>query len=151
MKRHLAIEAVVAPVVTGMGYEFVGLEYLAQGKHSLLRIYLDSPKGISLDDCALVSRQLSAVLDVEEQFARGTYSLEVSSPGVDRKIFAYEQFPQYIGRQVQISVLAPIDGQRKFKGILNSVQDVDQKVFLDVNGKVVSIEYANVAQANIVG
>ncbi len=148
MKRHLAIEAVIGPVITGLGYEFVGLEYLAQGKHSLLRIYIDKPGGISLDDCAVVSRQLSAVLDVEQQFARGTYNLEVSSPGVDRKIFAYEQFPQFVGRKVNVTLNAPLNGQRKFKGMLSEVSD--QKLLLDVNGTVVSIEYANVAQANVV-
>lgn len=149
MKRHLAIEAVIGPVITGMGYEFVGLEYLAQGKHSLLRIYMDKPGGISLHDCEVVSRQLSSVLDVEQQFARGSYNLEVSSPGVDRKIFAYEQFPQFVGRKVNITLNAPVNGQRKFKGTLNEVDD--QKLLLDVNGTVVSIEYANVAQANVVG
>lgn len=148
MKRNLAIEAIVMPVIAGMGYEFVGLEYLAQGKHSALRIYIDQPGGVSIDDCAKVSRQLGSVLDVESQFARGSYNLEVSSPGVDRKLFKYEQFHNFVGNMVLITLYTPIDGQRKFKGTLNAVKD--QMLMLDMNGKVVSIEYANVAQANII-
>ncbi|HSX20522.1 MAG TPA: ribosome maturation factor RimP [Gammaproteobacteria bacterium] len=148
MKRHPAIEAVVAPVVTGLGCEFVGLEYLVQGKHSVLRIYIDRPGGVSLDDCERVSRQVSAVLDVEEQLVRGEYSLEVSSPGVDRKIFSSEQFPQFVGKKVHITLHTPLNGQRNFKGILSEVDD--QKLVLDVNGNVVSVEYANVAQANVI-
>ncbi len=149
MKRHLAIEAVIAPVITGMGLEFVGLEYLSQGKHTLLRIYIDKPGGVSLEDCADESRQLSSVLDVEQQFARGEYNLEVSSPGVDRKIFAVEQFPQFVGKNVNITLNSALDGKRKFKGTITEADD--QKLLLDVNGTVVSIEYANVAQANVVG
>lgn len=149
MKRHLALEAVVVPVITGMGYEFVGLEYLSQGKHSVVRIYLDRPGGISVDDCANVSRQLSSVLDVEStDFARGSYNLEISSPGVDRKIFAVEQFPQFVGQTVNMTLHAPVDGKRRIKGVLSAVDD--QKLLIDVNGKVVSIECANVAQANLI-
>lgn len=148
MKRHLALEAVIIPVVTGLGYEFIGLEYLAQGKHSVLRIYIDRPGGVRIDDCERVSRQLSSVLDVEAQLVRGEYNLEVSSPGVDRKIFAVEQFPQFVGKKVHVTLHTPLDGQRNFNGILNEV--ADQKLLLDVNGKVVSVEYANVAQANVI-
>ena len=85
MKKHLALEAIVGPTVVGLGYELVDLEYFAQGKHSILRVYIDCPKGISLDDCEVVSRQLDSVLDVESELIRGAYTLEVSSPGLDRK------------------------------------------------------------------
>lgn len=148
MKRHAAIEAVVVPEVTGLGYEFVGLEYLAQGKHSVLRIYIDKPNGISLDDCEKVSRQLGSVLDVEAQLTRGAYTLEVSSPGVDRKIFTLEQFPKFVGKNVRITVHTPINGQRNIKGILKEVGD--QGLVLEVNGAVATVDFANVAQANVI-
>lgn len=148
MKRHSAIEAIVIPVVAGLGCEFVGLEYLSQGKHSVLRIYIDKAGGVSLDDCEKVSRQLGSVLDVEAELIRGEYTLEVSSPGVDRKIFNLEQFLQFVGKKVQVTLQAPLEGKRNFKGILNAVED--QTLLLEVNGKVVNINYADVAQANVV-
>ncbi len=148
MKRNTAIEAVVVPVITGLGYEFVGLEYLSQGKHSVLRIYIDKPNGVNIDDCATVSRQLGSVLDVEAQFTRGSYNLEVSSPGVDRKIFSYEQFPDFVGKKIQVTVQTPVDGQRKFKGTLNAANE--QELCLDVDGKIFNIECDNIVHANVV-
>lgn len=148
MKRHIALEAIVEPAVLGLGYEFVGLEYLSQGKYSTLRVYVDSPGGISIDGCEKVSRQLSSVLDVESQFARGSYTLEVSSPGVDRKIFTLEQFPQFIGKKVHIALHTPLNGQRNIKGILSAVNAED--LLLDVKGKVVDVNFANIAQANVI-
>ncbi len=82
MKKHAALEAVVVPAIVGMGYEFVRLEYLPSGQHTILRIYIDKPGGVSINDCEKVSRQMGSVLDVEAQLMRGTYTLEVSSPGV---------------------------------------------------------------------
>ena len=104
MKKNVALEAVILPVVTGIGCEFVGLEYLVQGKHSILRIYIDRPGGVTIDDGEKVSRQVGAVLDVETELVRGEYSLEVSSPGVDRKIFSLEQFPQFVGKKVLVTL-----------------------------------------------
>lgn len=149
MNRNTALEAVIVPVVAGLGCEFVGLEYLSQGKHSTLRIYIDRPDGgVTIDDCTKVSRQVGSVLDVEADLVRGAYTLEVSSPGVDRKIFTLEQFPQFVGQKVQITVQAPLEGKRNFKGLLKEVKD--QELLLDVNGKVVSIDYTNVANANLI-
>jgi ribosome maturation factor RimP len=148
MKKHAALEAVINPAVSGLGYEFVGLEYIAQGKYSVLRIYIDQPGGISLIDCEKVSRQLNAVLDVEEQLTRGAYTLEVSSPGENRKIFSLEQFPRFVGKKVHITLHTPIGGQRNLKGILSEVSD--EKLLLDINGVVAALDYANVAQANVI-
>lgn len=149
MNRNTALEAVIVPVVTGLGCEFVGLEYLSQGKHSILRIYIDRPGGgVTIDDCSKISRQVGSVLDVEADLVRGAYTLEVSSPGVDRKIFTLEQFLQFVGQKVQITVQVPLEGKRNFKGLLIEVKD--QELLLDVNGKVVSIDYANVANANLI-
>lgn len=148
MKRHMAIESVVAPTVGGMGYEFVGLEYIPQGKFSTLRIYIDRPGGVTIDDCERVSRNLSSVLDVEAQLARGAYMLEVSSPGVDRKIFSPEQFPKYIGKQIHVRLHVLLDGQRNFDGTLVSTTDTELQ--LDVNGVVVNLALANIAHANVI-
>lgn len=148
MKRHIALEAVIAPVIIGLGYEFVGLEYLPQGKHSVLRLYIDRPEGVSIEDCAKVSHQVSSVLEVETQVVRGEYALEVSSPGVDRKIFTLEQFPKFIGRTVHITVNAVVNGQRNFKGTLSAVNGTE--LLLDINGAVINVDVANIAQANVI-
>ncbi len=148
MKRHLAIEAVIAPVVVGLGCEFIGLEYLSQGKNSILRLYIDSPGGVSIEQCSKISRQISSVLEVESQLVRGEYTLEVSSPGVDRKLFTLEQFPAFIGRKVRVALVAAQSGQRNFEGILIAVKD--QQVSLEVNGSAINLDFADIAQANIV-
>ena len=148
MKRHLALEAIVAPTVVGQGCEFVGLEYFAQGKHSILRIYIDRPGGVTTDDCERVSNMLDSVLDVEGDLVRGAYTLEVSSPGVDRKLFNLEQFPRFVGKQLALTLQAPKDGQRNFIGTLSAVNG--EEISLDIKGTVINVNFANIAQANII-
>jgi ribosome maturation factor RimP len=148
MKRHIALETVIDPIVVGLGYELVGLEYLSQGKHSILRIYIDRPEGVAIDDCEKVSRQVGSVLEVESDLVRGEYTLEVSSPGVDRKIFTLEQFPKFLGRKVHLTVHTLVNGQRNLKGTLSAVNDAE--LLLDINGTVINVDVANIAQANVI-
>jgi len=115
------INNLLEPIVIGLGYEWVGTEYLPQGKHSLLRIYIDHQDGINVDDCAKVSHQVSGVLDVEEPI-KGHYVLEVSSPGMDRPLFSREQFEQFVGAEVSIRLGMPMDDRRNFKGIIKTVE-----------------------------
>ena len=112
-----ALTVLLKPVVEGMGYEFVGLEYFPQGHRSLLRVYVDLLPGITLEDCERVSHQLSGVLDVENPI-NGTYSLEVSSPGADRLLFTPEHYARFAGRQVNVKLAVPQNGRRNFKGKL---------------------------------
>ena len=91
----------IEPIIVGLGYECVGIEYNPHPKHGLLRIYIDSEHGILLDDCSKVSHHLSGVLDVEDPI-QGEYQLEVSSPGADRPFFKLSQFQQFIGSMVEI-------------------------------------------------
>jgi len=125
----------IQPIVEGLGFVFWGIEYMGQGKFSTLRIFIDSPKGIDVENCAEVSRQVSAVMDVEDPIS-SEYTLEVSSPGVDRLLFTQEQFTTYTGEKVQIKLRAPFDGRRNFKGQIKGVEDgdivvqVDQEEFL---------------------
>jgi ribosome maturation factor RimP len=111
----------VASAVEPLGYELLGVEYLAQGHHSLLRIYIDSPDGITLDDCERASRQVSAVLDVDDPI-RGQYTLEMSSPGLDRPLFTAKHFTQFIGHEVKLRLHSPLEGRRKFKAVITSVE-----------------------------
>lgn len=107
-----------------MGFIYWGIEYLAQGKKSVLRVYIDHEDGINVDQCAKVSRQISAVLDVEDPI-RSHYTLEVSSPGMDRLLFTLEQYLAYSGARVQVRLRVPFEGQRKFQGVLNGVEGED--------------------------
>ena len=116
------LQALIQPTVESLGYELVGIEYLPQGKHSLLRVYIDSENGILLEDCEKISHQLSGVLDVEEA-VHGHYNLEVSSPGLDRPLFTEDQFQQFSGQQVKVKLSVPVDGRKKFKGVIKSVSD----------------------------
>ncbi len=109
------------PVVTGLGYELVGAELLPQRRGSLLRLYIDAEKGITLKDCQTVSRQIEGVLDVEDPIS-GEYTLEVSSPGLDRPLFTLEHFEHFCGSQVKLSLSGLFEGRRKISGLLKAVE-----------------------------
>ncbi len=143
------LEDLLEPVVSSMGYEFVGLEYISQGRHSILRIYIDTEQGVDVDDCAKVSHQLSAVLDVEDPIA-GEYSLEVSSPGLDRPLFKLYQYGQFIGREVKFRTTRPQleNGQRKFKGIIQGT-DEENVIFL-VDQTQLVVPFKDIEKANLV-
>ena len=123
------LQAMLAPVVESLGYECWGVEFISQGRHSLLRVYIDHANGILVDDCEAVSRQVSAVLDVEDPIS-SEYTLEVSSPGMDRPLFTLEQFAKHVGEQVKIKLRSPFDGRRNFQGLLRGVEDQDVVVLV---------------------
>ncbi|MGZ4997084.1 MAG: ribosome maturation factor RimP [Methylobacter sp.] len=112
----------IEPIVEGLGYECVGIEYNPHPKHGLLRIYIDSDNGILVEDCSKVSHQISGVLDVEDPI-QGNYQLEISSPGEDRPFFKVSQFERYIGSTVLVNLFKAIDGRRKITGIIEKVEE----------------------------
>jgi len=118
------------PTVEALGFELWGVEYLSQGRHTLLRIYIESPNGITVDDCAAVSEQVSAVMDVEDPIS-GEYTLEVSSPGMDRLLFRLEQYPAYVGEGVDLRLRTAFEGRRKYKGILKGIEGEDVVLHVD--------------------
>ncbi|MFN2333968.1 MAG: ribosome maturation factor RimP, partial [Wenzhouxiangellaceae bacterium] len=96
------LDALLRPAIEALGYEFVGLEYVPNPKNRLVRIYIDrTPEGVTVDDCVEVSHEVSAVLELEDPVA-GTYSLEVSSPGVDRPLFSLDQFRRFVGERAVV-------------------------------------------------
>ena len=111
----------IEPIVEGLGYECVGIEYNPHPKHGLLRIYIDSENGILVEDCTKVSHQISGVMDVEDPIL-GNYSLEISSPGEDRPFFKVSQFERYIGSTVLVHLFKAIDGRRKITGLIEKVE-----------------------------
>ena len=119
--RENRLRELLGPTVEALGFELWGVEHLAQGRHSVLRVYIERPEGISVDDCAAVSEQVSAVLDVEDPI-NGEYTLEVSSPGLDRRLFALAQYGRYLGETIDLRLRSPFEGRRKFRGLLKGVE-----------------------------
>ena len=130
-----------------LGLQLWGIEHTTQGKYSVLRIFIERDTGVTINDCEQVSRQVSAILDVEDPIA-GEYTLEVSSPGTDRLLFTVEQFQQYCGEVVDIRMRSPIDGRRKFKGMLQDV--VNRVVQIEVEGSSFELPHEEIEKANIV-
>jgi len=141
------ISVLLRPTVQTLGLELWGIEHLMRGRSSLLRIYIESDQGITIEDCERVSRQVSGILDVEDPLP-GEYTLEVSSPGLDRPLFSFEQYQRFVGEVVNLRLRAPIDGRRKFKGVLEKAE-ADQ-ITLTVDGALVNIAFAQIEKANIV-
>jgi ribosome maturation factor RimP len=112
----------IEPIVEGLGYECVGIDYNPHPKHGCLRIYIDSENGILVEDCSKVSHQISGVLDVEDPI-QGNYQLEISSPGADRPFFKISQFEQFIGSTVSVNLFKAINGRRKIIGRIEKVED----------------------------
>ncbi len=143
----LGLQKLIEPAVTVLGYELVGIEYLPQGRHSLLRIYIDAPDGVTVDDCQRVSHQVDGLLDVEDPIS-GQYSLEVSSPGADRLLFNVEHFIRFTGRRIKLRLDSLLEGRRNFTGVLQGVQDGN--VLLEEDGKLVSLSMDKIEVARLV-
>jgi len=135
------------PVIENLDYELVGVEFLPQGSYSLLRIYIDSSNGVTISDCERVSHQVSGLLDVEDA-VRGRYTLEVSSPGLDRPLFSEEHFRRFVGETVKVRLSAPIDGRKNFTGIIRGLND--GIVELEVESEKVEIPFSSIEKANLV-
>lgn len=147
MSKLQQLQSLLAPVIEAMEFQCWGIEYVSQGRHSVLRIYIEHEQGITVDDCEAVSRQLSAVLDVEDPIS-AEYILEVSSPGMDRPLFTLEQFAAYAGQQVKIKLRSPIENRRNFLGLLRGVEEQDVVVQVDNYEYLLPIEFVD--KANIV-
>jgi len=114
------IQKLVEPVINALGYQLWGVEYLGQGRHTLLRIFIDKEGGINIEDCAEASRQVSSILDVEDPI-KDEYTLEVSSPGLDRMLFTPAQYRLYPAAMLKIRINGNVAGRRNFTGILKDV------------------------------
>ena len=128
--RENKLRLLLQPTVEALGFELWGVELLAQGRHSVLRVYIERPEGISVDDCAVVSGQVSAILDVQDPI-NGEYTLEVSSPGLDRRLFDLAQCRRYLGETIDLRLRLPFEGRRRFRGKLKGVEGGDVVVQVD--------------------
>lgn len=144
---EVLITELIGTTVQALGLELWGVELLQQGRYSLLRVYIEREEGVTIEDCEKVSRQVSALLDVEDPIA-GEYTLEVSSPGVDRPLFSIEQYAQYVGSEVNLKLRRALEGRRKFKGQIIKVSgDI---VGLLVEGTEYDLEHSEIEKASIV-
>ena len=137
----------IEPVVTALGCELWGIEHMRRGHRTLLRIYIDSIRGVTLADCERVSREVTGVLDVEDPI-RGPYDLEVSSPGVDRPLFSLAQLRRYIGKEVRLRLCMKLQGQRQLRGMVEQVQT--DAVVINMLGERLAVKWDMVEKARLV-
>jgi ribosome maturation factor RimP len=150
-KTEFSLRDRLASLVTSMGYEFVGMELQRQSRRrSLLRIYIDIEKGITLDDCTKVSRQVSAMLDVDDPI-QGEYSLEVSSPGLDRPLFELAHYLKQIGNRIKVRVSSPLKDRRNFVGVLLRVETDNIHLLVDIDELVIPFSTIAKVIADIAG
>lgn len=138
----------INPVVADLGLECLGIEYAPSRGNSLLRIYIDHlERPITIDDCEAVSRELSAQLDVNDPIS-GRYTLEVSSPGIDRPLFTPAQFARFLGEKAKISLNLPVEGRRRLQGEIRAVDG--DRITIEQDGTDITIAHDNVQKARIV-
>ena len=148
MRESVAgLRNMLEPGVRALGYELVDVEYTSAGSQNVLRVYIDQPKGITVDDCATVSRQVSAVLDVEDPI-REAYVLEVSSPGLDRPLVKREDFERFAGQMVKVRMSEAVLGRKNFKGTLVGVDG--EAALVDVDNERYSLPLARIERARLV-
>ena len=135
------------PTIVRLGYELWHLELKIGGKHGVLRLFIDKADGIGLDDCEKVSQAVSALLDVEDPLP-GHYDLEVSSPGLDRKLTKVEHFQRFAGETLKVQMRFPIEGRRRFRGTL--VSSDDENIVVEVDGESHTLPVATIDTARLV-
>ena len=154
------IHAIVERVAASLGVEVVEIELRGGGKARMLRIFIDKPAGVTHEDCATLSREVSTIFDVEDAMPGGPYTLEVSSPGLDRKLFRPADFERFQGSRVKLTTKDPVNGNRHFEGRLENFESgrltLDlaeaRRKFRPQEGAAqrLEIELANVEKANLV-
>lgn len=146
-KREREVAELIAPTVESLDCQLWGVEFLRQGKHSKLRVYIDRADGVTVDHCADVSRHVGDILDVEE-FSNSAYTLEVSSPGMDRILFEETQYAQSVGEQVDVRLNFPFEGRKKFVGQLAGIED--RSVLLHIEEEEFVFPIENIQRARVV-
>lgn len=149
------IANMLAPTVQALGLDLLGAEYLPAPGGATLRLYIDVPlaeqpeRVVNVDDCERVSREVSAQLDVEDPIS-GNYTLEVSSPGVDRPLFTLEQFGRHLGESAKVGLKLPQDNRRRLQGAIVRIEEAAGQVVFDVDGSEIAVAFDNIDKARIV-
>ncbi|NQZ83277.1 MAG: ribosome maturation factor RimP [Colwellia sp.] len=146
-KFEQKLTEMLRPAVEETGKKLLGIEFLSAGNHSVLRLFIEHENGINVDDCAEVSRQVSAILDVEDPIST-EFNLEVSSPGLDRPLFELSHFQAVVGETINVKLSMPLNGRRKFKGKLETIEN--DVLIVTVDGEDYELVMSNVDKANLV-
>ena len=141
------LQEMLQGAVEDLGCELWGIECQRAGRFMTVRLFIDKEGGVTVDDCADVSRQVSAILDVEDPIA-DKYNLEVSSPGLDRSLFTLPQFERYIGQDIAVHLRIPVMERRKWQGKLERIEN--DMVILIVDGQEQVLVFGNIQKANVV-
>jgi len=147
VNNDMGLTALVEPVVTSLGLELWGVDMLVQGHNKTLCVFIERESGVGVTDCEAVSRQLSSLFDVEDPIT-GEYTLEVSSPGLDRPLFKTEHYALYVGETVKIKLRSAFDGRRNYRGLIRAVEN--DEVFVEVDGHEYILPIETIEKANIV-
>lgn len=157
MDKANEIAALLAPTVASLGLELLGAEYLPSPGGAMLRLYIDvpqeaageggEPRAVTIEDCEAVSREVSAQLDVEDPI-RSHYTLEVSSPGIDRPLFGVAQFARFVGESAKVALRLPQDGRRRLQGRISRVEG--DSITFDVDGNELAVRADNIEKARLV-
>uniref|UniRef100_A0A7C4AA38 Ribosome maturation factor RimP n=1 Tax=Fundidesulfovibrio putealis TaxID=270496 RepID=A0A7C4AA38_9BACT len=143
----LRIRQLAEPFIESLGLGLWGMEIIGGAGRPTLRLFLDGPQGVDVEHCAQVSRQLAVALEVEDLFP-GAYNLEVSSPGLERRFFDISQLPPYIGRELDVTLNAPLGGRKRFKGAFTALDG--RTLHMICEGAPVSFAWDDVARARLV-
>lgn len=143
---HDRLIAQFEPVLNGLGFELIEVEFVTGQGGGILRVYIDSPAGIDADDCGNASHVLSELLDADDPFP-GRYALEVSSPGLDRVLRTPEHFAQFVDHRVKVELRVPRDGRKRFTGVLRQADG--ESIQLDVDNFSVSLKLAEIGRARL--
>lgn len=150
MDKHLTgerIKGIAAAAVSDMGLEFVHAEVVGSKKNLTVRVFIDKPEGVTIEDCSTASRRIEAVLDADD-FIPSSYVLEVSSPGIERELYSLNDFERFAGKSAKVKTETPVNGQKNFKGRIAAVEK-GKIVFEDITAGKVSFPYEAVAKANL--
>lgn len=147
MSKESTLESLIEPAVSSLGCELWGIDYRPFGKSALLRVFIDKEGGVSLDDCTDVSYQVSGVLDVEEPIS-AAYTLEVSSPGIERPLLRPEHYQKYVGHEIKVRCKWPVAERRKFLGPI--VSSTESEVVLQEGSETVTIPLDAISKARLV-
>jgi len=147
-KQSPVLQEKLAALVVALGYEWVGCEFAQENRNTLFRVYIDSLNGVTVQDCSKVSRQIGAMLDVENLVLE-RYTLEVSSPGINRPLFELEQYQKQQGRRIKVRLHTPVEQQRNFVGILQRIEGEHIYLLLEKEREV-ALPFSEVEKANVI-
>jgi ribosome maturation factor RimP len=149
-KTHVVINRIsdlVEPILDEMGFELVDVEYLSHHGKWVLRLFIDKEGGVTIDDCVRVSREVGDVIDIKEVVTH-EYTLEVSSPGIDRPLRKEKDFVKAIGKKVKVRMITPLNGRRSFTGYLKDFKN--STLYVEMENAPVALRWADVEKVNIV-